>query len=232
MANDLARGDGTEAAEAALAQADVDAGDVDTLIFVSTTVLRSPNLDVTLAGELGLRRDVRRIPIFGLASLGGATALGLAADLVNGGDGVVLIVAAEMNSLMFVPGDASMESLVTLALFSDGAAAAVVRENVGHLEQHRDHRSLFDARARLARRDGLRRDRSRPALALGPGCARPGAWRGPADSVEEALAEVRWKVDDLDHLLVHPGGTKVLDAVEEALDLAPGRLAWSRRDHA
>lgn len=233
MANDLARGYGTEAAQAALAQADVEADEVDTLIFVSTTVVRSPNLDVSLAVELGLRRDVRRIPIFGLASLGGATALGLAADLVNGGDGVVLIVAAEMNSLMFVPGNASMESLVTLALFSDGAAAAVVRENAGTTNSIEiiDHRSTLvpdslDAMGFDVTDQGLRW-RLAPDV---PELAR--AWA--RESVEDALAEVRWKVEDLDHLLVHPGGTKVLDAVEEGLDLVPGRLTWSReimRDH-
>ena len=65
-----------------------------------------------------------------MASLGGAAALGLAMDLVRGGDRTVLVIASEMNSLTFVPGDQSMESLVTMALFSDGAAAAIVRASV------------------------------------------------------------------------------------------------------
>lgn len=233
MANQIARVFGVRAGVAALETADIDPTQVDTLIFVSTTSLRSPNIDVSLAAELGLRSDVRRIPVFGLASLGGATALGLAADLVNGGDSVVLIVAAEMNSLTFVPSEDSMESLVTLALFSDGAAAAVVQSNVDAITSIEiiDHCSTLvpdsvDVMGFDITDQGLRW-RLSPDV---PDLAREWA----RESVEDALAEVRWKVENLDHLLVHPGGTKVLDAVEEALDLAPGRLSWSRevmRDH-
>jgi alkylresorcinol/alkylpyrone synthase len=233
MANELAVTHGARAAEAALAHVDLDPADVDTLLFVSTTVLRSPNLDVSLAAELGMRRTVRRIPIFGLASLGGATALGLAADLVDGGDTTVLIVAAEMNSLSFVPGDASMESLVTLALFSDGAAAAVVRANrrsVDSIEIVGHRSTLVPDSVEVMGFDvtdqGLRW-RLAPDV---PDVAR--AWA--RETVDEALVDLRWKPEDLDHLLVHPGGTKVLDAVEEALGLTSGRLDWSRqvmRDH-
>lgn len=233
MANTLALEHGARAAEIALTQVDLDPDEVDTLIFVSTTVLRSPNLDVSLAETLGMRRSVRRIPMFGLASLGGATALGLAADLVNGGDEVVLVVAAEMNSLTFVPGDASMESLVTLALFSDGAAAAVVRSNQGSVDSTQivGHCSTLvpDSLAVMGfdvTDEGLRW-RLAPDV---PEVARTWA----RETVDEALSNVGWKAEDLDHLLVHPGGTKVLDAVEETLGLAPGQLHWSRqvmRDH-
>lgn len=233
LANDMACEHGANAAAAALAAAGVAPDEVDTLLFVSTTSLRSPNVDVSLAAALGLRRDVRRVPIFGLASLGGATALGLAADLVEGGDDVVLIVAAEMNSLTFVPGDASMQSLVTLALFSDGAAAAVVaahERRPGPVEIV-DHRSTLvpdstDVMGFDATDEGLR---WRLAADV-PDVAR--AW--VATSVDEALARLGWRIDQLDHLLVHPGGTKVLDAIEQGLDLPAGRLSWSRevmRDH-
>src|SRR5690606_10870754 len=60
------------------------------------------------------------------ASLGGAAGLALAADLVRAGYGNVLLVAAEANTMTFVPGDDSVGALVSMALFSDGAAAVVV----------------------------------------------------------------------------------------------------------
>jgi alkylresorcinol/alkylpyrone synthase len=235
IASDLALEHGSFAARQAMARADVLPDDVDTLIFVSTTVVRSPNLDVSLAATLGLRRDVRRVPIFGMASLGGAAALGLAMDLVLGGDRTVLVIASEMNSLTFVPGDQSMESVVTMALFSDGAAAAIVRASVADarpstvtlLARHSTVvPDTLDVMGFDPTDDGLQW-RLTPDV---PDLAR--TWTRA--SVEEALAEVEWELDDVDHALVHPGGTKVLDAVERAVGWEPGHLRWSRdvmRDH-
>jgi alkylresorcinol/alkylpyrone synthase len=241
IANDLALEHGSFAARQVMARADVDPKDIDTLVFVSTTVLRSPNLDVSLASTLGLRRDVRRIPMFGLASLGGAAALGLAADLVRGGDRTVLVIASEMNSLTFVPGDASMESLVTMALFSDGAAAAIVRSAQ---DATSDDEPTDDASVKLvARHSTIVPD---TLDVMGFDATDEGLhWRLAPDvpdvaltwtraSVEDALAVVGWKLGDLDHVLVHPGGPKVLDAVERAVGWDPGHLEWSRiamRDH-
>jgi alkylresorcinol/alkylpyrone synthase len=229
LASDLALEHGSFAARQAMARAEVTAADVDTLIFVSTTVVRSPNLDVSLASTLGLRHDVRRLALFGFASLGGAAGLATAADLVRGGDGVVLVVASEMNSLTFVPDDESMESLVTMALFSDGAAAAVVREHGGSeepdvVELVGRHSMLvpdsLDVMGFDATDAGLRWHLAPEVPAVA------GRWSSVA--VDEALASVGWTRDDLDHALLHPGGTKVLDAVQAALGWSPERLRWSR----
>jgi alkylresorcinol/alkylpyrone synthase len=224
---------GTRAARTALERSGTSPSDVDTLLFVSTTTVRAPSLDVSMAATLGLRADVRRIPIFGLASLGGAAGLALAADLVRGGDRCVLVVACELNSFMFVPGEPSMESIVTTALFSDGAAAAVVKPegstsagtDVALLARHTtlvpDSLSVmgFDPTD-----DGLRWRLAPevPDVALA----------STAASVGAALERVGWSLADVDHVLVHPGGARVLDAVELALGLDPGSLEWSRRTMA
>jgi alkylresorcinol/alkylpyrone synthase len=234
IANDLALEHGSFAARQVMARADVDPEDIDTLVFVSTTVLRSPNLDVSLASTLGLRRDVRRIPMFGLASLGGAAALGLAGDLVRGGDRTVLVIASEMNSLTFVPGDASMESLVTMALFSDGAAAAIVRL----AQDATGDAPVDDASVTIVARHSTIVPDSLDVM--GFDATDEGLhWRLAPDvpdvaltwtraSVEDALAIAGWKLADLDHALVHPGGPKVLDAVERAVGWDAGHLEWSR----
>jgi alkylresorcinol/alkylpyrone synthase len=229
IASDLALEHGSFAARQAMARAGVSPHDIDTLVFASTTVLRSPNLDVSLASTLGLRSDVRRLPLFGLASLGGAAALATAADLARGPDRVVLVIATEMNSLTFVPGDDSMEGIVTMALFSDGAAAAVVRtgddENGARVRLVGHHSTLvpdsLDAMGFDPTDEGLRWRLAPdvPDLAL----------KWTRASVEAALDEAGWQANDLDHVLVHPGGAKVLDAVEQALDWGPERLEWSRR---
>lgn len=229
IAGDLALEHGSFAARQAMAHADIGPGDIDSLVFASTTVLRSPNLDVSLTSTLGLRADIRRLPLFGLASLGGAAALATAADLVRAGDRTVLVVASEMNSLTFVPGDESMESLVSMALFSDGAAAAVVRaadsnegEELPRLVGR--HSTLVpdssDVMGFDATDEGLQWHLASdvPDVAL--------AWTRA--SVEEAVGQVGWQLDDLVHVLVHPGGTKVLDAVQQAMGWEPSRLHWSR----
>jgi alkylresorcinol/alkylpyrone synthase len=236
IACDLALEHGSFAARQAMARANVAADDIDSLVFVSTTAVRSPNLDVSLASALGLRRDLRRVPVFGMASLGGASGLGLAADLVRAGDQTVLVIASEMNSLTFVPGDGSMESLVTMALFSDGAAAALVRaagapdrsdEQVSLVGRHTTLvPDTFDVMGFDVTDDGLqwRLAPDVPDVAL--------AWTRA--SVEDALSTCGWSIADIEHALVHPGGAKVLDAVERALGWEADRFRWSRevmRDH-
>jgi alkylresorcinol/alkylpyrone synthase len=218
---------GSAAAASALGRAGVDASEIDNLVFVSTTVLRSPGLDASLVPALGLRPDVRRVPLFGFASLGGAAGLALAADLVSAGEGPTLVVCVEMNSLTYVPGRTDMESVITRALFSDGAAAAVLRpggDGDEHLRVVGHHSTLVpDSLGMMgfdATDDGLR-------WRLAPDVADV-ALEETRPSVTDALASVGWDPAHLDHVLIHPGGTKVLDAVEAALELPPGALDWSR----
>lgn len=227
LAADLALEHGSFAARQALARADVAPDEVDSLVFVSTTVLRSPNLDVSLASALGLGHDVRRLPLFGLASLGGAVGLATAADLVRGGDRVVLVVASEMNSLTFVPDEATMERIVSMALFSDGASAAVVRAGSGEdgaVQLVGRHSTLLPDSLDVMGFDmtdhGLRWRLAPDVPAV--------ASRWTRSSVEAALATVGWTLDDVVHALVHPGGSKVLDAVQHALGWDDDRLRCSR----
>lgn len=220
---------GAAAARAALDRADVRAGDVDALVFVSTTSLRAPNLDVDLVPALGLRADVRRVPLFGFASLGGAAGLALAADLVRAGHGTVLLVAVEVNSLMFVPDEPSPQSLVTLALFSDGAAAVVVRagapDEASAPRLVGRHTTLVPDSLRVMGFDatdhGLR-------WRLAPDVPEV-ALANTRVSAEAAVASVGWSLGELGHVLLHPGGAKVLDACQEVLGLDDGALISSRR---
>jgi alkylresorcinol/alkylpyrone synthase len=223
---------GVRAARAALEAAGVDSRSVDSVVFVTTTAVRSPALDASLVPALGLRPDVRRVPLFGLASLGGASALALAADLVAAGDRCVLVVATELNSLMFAPRaePGSMQSAVIMALFSDGAAAAVVSSGSAASGGHRlqlvgRHSTLVPDSLGVMGFDmtstGLR-------WRLAPGVPEV-ARLHVTSSVDSALATLGWRRGDLDHVLVHPGGAKVLAAVEDALGLPEGSLSWSRR---
>jgi len=221
----------TRAAQRALDDAGVDPQQVDAVVVASTTVVRSPALDAHLVGALGLRGDVRRVPIAGMASLGGAAALAVGADLVRAGHKCVLIVAVEMNSLAFSPREASAGELVTMALFSDGAAAVVLTGagDDGGTSRPATMR-VVGSRAQLVPEsldamgfdvddDGLRW-RLSPSV---PELAR----ELTAASVDAAVASVGWSRSDVNHYLLHPGGVKVIAACVDALGIDPGRVAMS-----
>lgn len=226
-----------DAATGALKAAGVAPGDVDAVVVASTTVVGSPALDAHVVSALSLRSDVRRLPLGGMASLGGANALAAGADLVRAGYATVLVVAVEMNSLAFVPTEASVGELVTMALFSDGAGAVVLSRadtasgcggragggaggearvvgSVSQLVPDTDHVMGFDVDD-----NGLRWHLS-PSV---PDHAR--ALTAP--HVDAAVATVGWTRSDIDHYLFHPGGIKVVQACAESLGIDPKRMALS-----
>jgi alkylresorcinol/alkylpyrone synthase len=232
QAADLGLHHAAAAAAGALDASGTAPADVDAVVLATSTVLQVPTLDAALVSALGLRDDVRRVPVLGMASLGGAAALGLAWELVGAGHATVLVVAVEMNSLTFVRDERSMDMLVSMALFSDGAAAVVVRGDATPTDL-----------ALVGRHSTLVPD---TAWAMGFDVADTGlrwhlapnvpdvAAQWARVSIEAAFSTVAWSRTDDDHALVHPGGSKVLDAVEDALDLPRHSLHWSRetmRDH-
>jgi alkylresorcinol/alkylpyrone synthase len=116
---------GARACREALDRARTRAVDIDVILDVSCTGIAIPALDVSLVPLLGLRADVRRIPITESGCAAGALALGLAATLAQAGMRV-LVIAVELCSLTMVRDDRSRTNLIASVLFGDGAAAAVV----------------------------------------------------------------------------------------------------------
>lgn len=230
LAADRAEALAAEAARRALLAAGVEPAEVDAVVLVTSTVVRAPGVEASLVGSLGLRPDVRRVPLAGLASLGGAAGLALGADLARVHTGPVLLVAVEVNSLAFVPGEAPLETAVSMALFSDGAAAVVVGPTDRGVWLLARHSTLVPDSAAVMGfevvNEGMR-------WRLAPEVPEVAA-RHTRTSVEAALATVGWSLGDLDHVLIHPGGPKVLDAVAAVLDLPPAAMEWSweaMRDH-
>ena len=218
------------AAGAALQGAGLAAEQIDQVIFVSSTGLATPTLDVRLIDALGLRRDVSRLPLWGLGCAAGASALARACDYCLAHPAArVLVTALECCSLNFIPGDSSRKNLIATAHFSDGAAAAVVAGDE-------------------AAGGGV------PILAtrscLLPGCSNIMGWdfrdegmilvlspRLPvlvkeflAPQVDGLLAQARVERAAVAHYLLHPGGAKIIDACRAALDLDKTELALSESE--
>src|SRR5262245_10504197 len=121
-----------EAAQSALDRAGITADAVDTVVTVSSTGIATPGIEARALGALGFRRDVQRVPVFGLGCAGGVAGLALGADLAMARPGgVVLVVAVELCSLAVRRDQATKANMVALALFGDGAAAAVLTSQRG-----------------------------------------------------------------------------------------------------
>ena len=101
--------------------------DVDTLVTVSSTGVAVPTLDVRLMEELPFRRNVQRLPLFGLGCAGGALGLARAAAWARAQPGsCILFLVVELCTLTFCRGDRMTANVVATALFGDGAAGAVL----------------------------------------------------------------------------------------------------------
>jgi alkylresorcinol/alkylpyrone synthase len=208
---------------AALERARIDPERVDVLIDVSCTGLTIPALDVGLAQELGLRPDVRRIPVTEAGCAAGALGLGLGATLCAGG-AVVLLVAVELCSLTLCAEDRSRANVISAAIFADGAGAAVlvpggdgprVRATGSHLVPGSRDAMGFDVGTH-----GLR-ILLRPEL---PDLVR----RDLAEVLDGFLARHGRSRADVGLHLLHPGGRRILEAYEEVLGLGERELAYSR----
>ena len=117
-----------DAAKGALDGAGVRAADVDTVVTVSSTGIATPSLEARVAGRIGFRPDVERVPVFGLGCAGGVSGLSIGARLAQSRPGsLVLVVAVELCTLAFRLDKLTKENIVATALFGDGAAACVLR---------------------------------------------------------------------------------------------------------
>ena len=115
------------AAREAVARAGLNLDDIDGLVVVSSTGIATPSLDALLMERLVLRRDMRRLPIFGLGCAGGVIGLARAAELARADpEARLLVLVVELCGLTFRARDMSKSNLIATALFGDGAAAAGV----------------------------------------------------------------------------------------------------------
>jgi alkylresorcinol/alkylpyrone synthase len=215
------------AAKRCLAGAGLGPRDVDALVTVSTSGIATPSLDARLMERVPFRRDVHRLPVFGLGCAGGVLGLGRAAAMARSAPGTqVLFLVVELCGLTYRAGDKSKSNFVATALFGDGAAAAVVTcgPETGDpvLAAWGEHTwpDSLEVMGWRVEDDGL-------GVLFSPAIpavihARFGA------ALDGFLASQDLSRDDLDGVLCHPGGTKVVEALEAVLGLAPGAMADAR----
>lgn len=218
---------GAEAVHQALTKAKVSARDVDHLCFVTVTGLATPSIDARLVNRLGLRVDVKRLPIFGLGCVAGAAGLARVSDLLRGGrDETAVLLSVELCSLTLQRSDLSVANVIASGLFGDGAAAVVLRGGEGGRKAPRivATRSVFyPDTERIMGWDfvdaGFKVVLSPKVPALVEANVR-------AD-VDAFLAAEGLDRRRIAHWIAHTGGPKVLQAFESALELPASALQRS-----
>ena len=215
-----------DAARAAIEQAGLLPNHIDGVVTVSTTGIATPSLEARVGPRLGLRPDVRRVPIFGLGCAGGVSGLALATRLAASDPGTNwLFVTAETCSISIRLDSDDPAAIVATALFGDGAAAAVVTSGEGGLA------SLKGSAEKLwpdtlgimgwqVEDPGLSVlfDRAIP----------PFIEAELAGAVDDMCLQLGIARADIDRFCCHPGGVKVIDAIETALQLNQGELNLER----
>lgn len=215
---------GETAIRDALERADLSTEDVDALIFVTVTGVATPSIDARLMNRLGLSPRVKRMPIFGLGCVAGAAGIARAADYVRAfPDQVALLLSVELCSLTLQPEDLSIPNLIASGLFGDGAAAAVVTgaNRAARGPRIIDTRSVFypDSEQVMGwdiSESGFKIVLSSDVPLVAREKLRP--------DVDAFLAEHGLTRADISSWVCHPGGPKVLEAMQESLELANGAL--------
>lgn len=215
-----------EAASKALEAAQLSAEEVDTIVTVSSTGIATPSLEARAMQTLGFRSDILRVPVFGLGCGGGVAGLAIGADLAMARPGsVVLVVTIELCSLAVRLDEATKVNMVAMALFGDGAAAAVLTSRpdanirLRYTAQHTWPDTLdimgwkvdpvgfgviFDQSIPMFTRSHLK------------------------DAIDTILNAQGSGYGEIDRFICHPGGRKVVEAIEDVLNVSAGTLDHER----
>jgi predicted naringenin-chalcone synthase len=217
---------GAQAAREAMDHAGVGAEDIDLVITTSCTGFMIPSVCAHLIPELGMKRTTKRMPITELGCAAGSVSLARAREYIAAHPGSnVLIVAGEFCSLCFQPEDLSMQALVGAILFGDGVAACVVRDapvsgfsleaNGSYLFEDSWGYMGFDVRDAGFH---LILDKDVPGAVV----------RQIAPVMKQFLEEHELGNGELDFWVLHPGGRKLMDKVQESFALSDTDLIASR----
>ncbi len=219
---------GEAAIQDALNKAELVATDVDSLIFVSVTGLATPSIDARLINRMGFSPNIRRMPLFGLGCVAGAAGISRSFDQVTAHpESVAVLLSVELCSLTLQRDDLSIPNLISSGLFGDGAAAVVMVGEQHSLAQTssgprvQDTRSVFYPDTERVMGWDISEQGFKVVLSADvPVIA---ADNLPGD-VDRFLADHQLGRQDIHSWICHPGGPKVLEALQSGLDLPEGAL--------
>src|SRR3977135_2091397 len=215
-----------DVANKAIARADMSAAEIDAVVTVCSTGIATPTLEARVAGKLGFRPDVSRVPVFGLGCAGGVSGLSIASPLAQARPGTnVLLVALELWTLGLRHDELTKANVVAASLFGDGAAAVVLRAGDGGATRieatgEKLWPDTLDIMGWSVDPEGFGVIFQRTIPGFVAEHMRP--------AVAEMLSRMELSIDDIDRFICHPGGTKVIRALEQAFSLHQGALDHER----
>jgi alkylresorcinol/alkylpyrone synthase len=216
-----------EVAEKALAQANLAAADIDTVVTICSTGIATPSLDARVSRRMGFRSDVSRVPVFGLGCAGGVSGLSIASKLAQARPGTnVLLVALELSSLAVRLDELTKANIIAVSLFGDGAAAIVLRAGDGgatRIEHTGEHLwpNTLDVMGWNIDPTGFGVILRRTVPEFVTTELKP--------ALLKILTSMQLSLSDIDRFVCHPGGAKVINAIEAALSLDQGTLEHERQ---
>lgn len=227
---------GTDVILAALNQAGLRAEDVDFIMATSVTGVATPSLDSRLVSILGLRPDVKRVPIFGLGCVAGAAGIARVHDYLLGHpDDVAVLLSVELCSLTLQSDDVSMANIVASGLFGDGAAAVLMVGERRAQQMGISGPRVISSQSRMypdtEETMGWEIGSSGFRIVLSASVSEV-ITQYLADDVDAFLSDQGLKITDIERWVSHTGGPKVLQAIEESLNLHDGQLEPSWRSLA
>src|ERR1700684_3678494 len=211
----------------ALANAGLAASDIDTVVTVCSTGIATPSLEARVFSRMGFRSDVSRVPVFGLGCAGGSSCLSIASRLAQARPGAnVLLVTVELCTLALRLDELTKANIIATSLFADGAAAVVLRAGDGGetlIEAVGEH--LWPDTLDIMGWNvdplgfGVIIRRTIPEFVTSE--LKP--------ALMQIISRMKLNLGDFGKFIWHPGGAKVIDAIETALSLDQGTLEQERQ---
>jgi len=225
---------GERAIRKALAAADIEPHEVDTIVMVSSTGIAVPTIDARLISRIGFRPNIKRVPLFGLGCVAGAAGMARVHDYLRGyPEHVAVLLSVELCSLTLQRDDTSIPALIGVSLFGDGAAAVVATgadripldPNVDRGPRvlgtcSRIVPETVDVMGWNVSSSGFQLVMSRDVPKMADDYLRA--------EVDSFLADHGLSIADISTWVCHPGGPKVLDSIENAIGMPPEALRHSR----
>ncbi|HHY73526.1 MAG TPA: type III polyketide synthase [Bacillus bacterium] len=205
--------------------------EIEAIFYISSSGIATPSIEARIMNQLPFQKHCKRIPIWGLGCAGGAAGLSRAFEYCTAfPKAKVLVLSVELCSLTFQKNDHSKSNLVGTSLFADGVACALVcgsEADIIRTEQHPYLPTIQATESKLMAdsEDVMGWDIKDEGFFVVFSKDIPTIVRTAVRSnVEKFLLEQNLSINDIQHFVAHPGGKKVLEAYQEALQLAPDKI--------
>ena len=205
---------GRESLKKALKKANWEATDIDFIITVSCTGIMIPSVDAYLINDLKMRQDVIRLPVTEMGCAAGVSGIIYAKNFLKANPGKrAAVIALESPTATFQLNDYSMVNMVSAAIFGDGAACVLLSSNeeddgpkiLGEAMYH-----FYDATNMM----GFKLVNSGLQMILDKEVPQKIASHFP-EIIHPFLSNYGKTIEDIDHLIFHPGGRKIVETVED-----------------